>query len=128
MKEKVFSVAIGGQGHDLTRKNTISYLFRHPDHQDFDYLQIINDKQEVLVNVFRNPELCRLMAGIAFKATGSPYRPKFNNRDSFADRYGWFADAIIQDTAPADTIDDWVAVEVAKDLHEDGSWELDDDD
>lgn len=126
MREKDFSIAVGGRGHHLNRANTTIYLFRRPEHQDIDYLEIINDEEEERLSVFRNPELCRLMAGIAFKGTGAPYLPKFENRDTFEDRYGWFADTIIQDEADEDTIAAYAHVSLNADIDEDGSWELDD--
>lgn len=125
MKEKPFKVSVNGVDFNLTRENTDVYIHRPPEFHDLDYLRIFDFDTEAVTNIFRLPEMCRMLAGVAFKENGFPYVMGFKNGDTFKDRFGWFADTYIRDKPSEENIAGFAMVEAAHDIDEQGKWDLD---
>lgn len=125
MKEKPFPVTIAGKNFELTRQNTDVYLHRPLKYQDLDYLRVFDFDTEVVTNIFRLPEMARILAGLAFKENGFPYVVAFPDRETFKDKYGWFADSYVRDEPSEATIEGYSLVEADHDIGPDGMWDFD---
>lgn len=122
--EKPFPVSINGIDFKLTRENTDVYIHR-PPFQELDYLRVFDFDTEVVTNIFRLQEMCRLLAGVAFKDNGFPYVMAFKDGDTFKDRFGWFADTYIRDKPSEENIAGYAMVETDHDIDPQGMWEFD---
>lgn len=118
-------MTISGKSYNLTRANTDVYLHRPEEYQDLDYLRVFDFDTEVATNIFRLPEMCRILAGLAFKANGFPIASAFADGTTFKDRYGWFADTYIRDVPSQDSIDGYSMIETAHAIDEQGKWDFD---
>lgn len=123
-QEKPFKVEISGKKFNLTRENTDIYIHRPLEFQDLDYLRVFDFDTEVVTNIYRLQEMCRMMAGIAFKETGFPYVIAFKDGDTFKDKYGWFADTYVRDRPSDESIEGYSMVESSHDIDEQGVWDL----
>lgn len=123
-QEKDFKVTIGKTDFKLTRGNVDVYLHR-PPFEDVDYLRVFDFNTEAVTNIFRFQEMCRLMAGIAFKENGFPYVIAFKDGETFKDKFGWFADTYLLTGPSPSTIDGYSMVEADHDIGPDGTWSFD---
>ena len=123
-KEKPFEVKIGSKDLKLTTENLMILLFRKEVYQDLDHLQVYNEDDESILDVWRNPELCRWIAGIAFTNSGIKV-PKSGKRDTFRDIYGWNPRTLIRDKPDEEEIENYASVDIDTDFNN-GHWDMED--
>lgn len=123
MKEKDFKLTISGSNFKLNRGNVDIYIHR-PPFEDVDYLRIFDFDTEVVTNIFRFQEMCRLMAGVAFRENGFPYVVAFQDGQTFKDKFGWFADTYVRDKPSEEAIEGYSMIEAAHDIDEQGAWDF----
>lgn len=111
-----FRVNYKGEVFSPGPDDTMCVLHRHPAHQDLDYFSFADHKAREMIKVLNAPEAARWIAGIAFDGLSLAI-PRIKGK-TFEEKYGWSPEAIIiRQTSEAEIQDQWVELEMAKDVY-----------